>query len=467
MIRRVADFISRYNMFVPGQSLGVAVSGGADSVCLLHVLAELAPRWALRLTVLHLNHQLRGEASDADERFVRELARSLGLRAEVAPVNVAAQCAATGDNLEQAARRARREFYLGAIRSGVVARVATGHTRTDQAETVLLRLFRGAGLEGLAAMRPVTPEGLVRPLLAVSRPEAEGYLRQRGIAWREDESNRDRRFARNRLRHYVMPVLAREFNPQLEEALARTAALAGEAEDSWRAEIERVTPALLVARPPGVLIRAGGLAGLARPVARRLVRRAIEAVRGDLRRIEFAHVESVLRLAGQSEGRGGVRLPGVQVTRSFDWLRLAPAAEEPAPEYAAPLTVPGEVELPGGVRVAARLHAGEGRAGGLDWEAVPKPLEVRSWRPGDRYQPEGQAGAVKLKDLFQKHRIPAWDRAGWPVVVAGGAIVWSRRFGPAAAFAARPGAAVVLEFESAEQLAGCLDHGAQIWRLNE
>ncbi len=251
VIRRVADFISRYNMFVPGQALGVAVSGGADSVCLLHVLAELAPRWALRLTVLHMNHQLRGEASASDEEFVRQLARSLGLAAHVASIDVAARRAATGDNLEQAARRARREFFLAAIRSGRVDRVATGHTRTDQAETVLLRLFRGAGVEGLAAMRPVTPDGMVRPLLAVSRADAEQFLRERGIAWREDATNRDLRYARNRVRHQSMPVLAREFNPRLEEALARTAELAGEEEDYWCAEIDRVITGRLIVRPRG------------------------------------------------------------------------------------------------------------------------------------------------------------------------------------------------------------------------
>jgi tRNA(Ile)-lysidine synthase len=216
-----------------------------------------------------------------------------------------------------------------------------------------------------------------------------------------------------------------------------------------------------------VLIRTGTLAGLARPLARRLVRRAIGAGRGDLRRIEFEHIESVLRLAEEKEGRGGIRLPGVMVSRSFDWLRLARPAEGPPAEYAMPLPVPGEVQLPGGLRVAARLHAGAVPAGGLDWEAVPKPLGVRSWRPGDRYQPAGRPGPVKLKDLFQMHRIPAWDRPGWPVAVAGGAILWARRFGPAAAFAARAGTEAVLEFEVNEQLADCADHGAQIWRLNK
>ena len=203
-LSRVAATIERYRMFENAKSAGVAVSGGADSVCLLHVLRELAPRWNLRLVVLHVNHGLRGEESRADEQFVRELAESLGLESRVRAVNLAD----AADNLEQAARRARLEFFRDQLSAGGLDRVATGHTGDDQAETVLFRFLRGSGGAGLAAIRPVTAAGIVRPLLAVSRQEIEQYLRERGIAWREDSSNASLRFARNRIRHELLPQLA-------------------------------------------------------------------------------------------------------------------------------------------------------------------------------------------------------------------------------------------------------------------
>ncbi len=452
MLRRVAEFITRYSMFAPGQTAGVAVSGGADSVCLLNILKELAPRWGLKLVVLHLDHQLRGEESRRDAEFVEQLARGFGLEYRLKRVNVGALRAATGDNLEQAARRARREFYAESIQSGLVSRIATGHTRSDQAETVLLRLLRGAGAAGLAGILPVTPDGLVRPLLGVGRAEVEAFLGERGIRWREDASNQDFRFARNRVRRQVLPTLARDFNPALEEALARTAALAGEDEAYWEREAARHAAEALVSRPPAVLIQAGSLAAMARPVARRVVRRAIEEVRGDLRRVEFEHVERIAALAEEKRGHGRVQLPGVEATRSFDWLRLAPPekADGHARQYQIPLEVPSTMTLPGGGRLRAVVSDDGAVARGLDWESLPRPLEVRSWRPGDRYTPAGRSRPVSLRELFQTCRVPLWERAGWPVVAGGGVILWVRRFGPEARYLAAGGGRKTLKFEEIE-----------------
>ena len=199
-------------MLRPGDRVAAAVSGGADSVFLLHVLAHIAPRLNVTLAgVAHLNHKLRGEASDADERFVAGLAGGLGVpffRAE-------ARVMEAGGNLEQAARRARIKFFETLIREGKADRIATGHTRDDQAETVLFRMLRGSGLAGLAGILPVTGEHLIRPLLETTRAEIEEFLTARGIPWREDASNADHRFARNRIRHGLLPQLEREWNPEL------------------------------------------------------------------------------------------------------------------------------------------------------------------------------------------------------------------------------------------------------------
>src|SRR5579872_924262 len=263
-------------MFQADQRVGVAVSGGADSVCLLHVLFELAPRWNLHLHILHLDHQLRGDESREDARFVEQLAARLCLPCSLAQVDVATLARDRGENLEQAARNERRRFFLEFLQSGAVDRIALGHTRSDQAETVLFRFLRGSGTAGLAGIRPVTAEGFVRPLLGIERSAVEQFLRERSIVWREDSSNASPDFARNRIRHHLLPMLQREWNPGITEMLAHTADWALEEESYWETEIDCLAARHLIVKPPAVLLRADRLADLPGAAARRLVRRAIE-----------------------------------------------------------------------------------------------------------------------------------------------------------------------------------------------
>ncbi len=458
MLERVANTITRHAMFQPGQRVGVAVSGGADSVCLLEILRELAPRWNLRLTVLHLDHQLRGEESRRDAAFVRELAAARGLPFELRETGVAAVCRETGDNLEQAGRAARLEFFRDLLQAGAIDRAATGHTRSDQAETVLFRFLRGAGSAGLAGIRPVTTDGIVRPLLEVGRADVRRYLSERGQAWREDSSNAGAAFARNRIRHDLLPQLTREWNPALSETLAHTADWAREEEAYWDAELARLSPEYLRREPPAVLLRAGALAALPPAVARRLIRHAVEAAKGDLRGIGFEHLEGVRELVASTEGHGRMQIPGLDVFRSFEWLRIAPPAADNLENrnYRLPLPVPGAVRLPGLPSIVhtelfdntdvTKSSGGvyNGCVGYLDWDRISGSLEIRNWRPGDQYQPAGRIGPEKIKTLFQEARIPLWDRRHWPVVTAGEEILWARRFGPAAAFAAGREAGTVL-----------------------
>lgn len=445
MIERVAEIISRHNMFHPGQRVGAAVSGGADSVCLLHVLRELAPRWDLRLTVLHLDHQLRGEESRADATFVRELAAALHLPFELRETDVATRCRETSENLEQAARAARLDFFRDFITAGTLDRIATGHTRSDQAETVLFRFLRGAGTAGLAGIRPVTADGIVRPLLAIERAEIEQYLRERGIGWRVDATNASAAFARNRIRHELLPQLTHDWNPAMTATLAHTADWAQAEEAYWDSELARLVPVHLVVESPAVLLRVESLAARPLAAARRLVRRAVEIAKGDLRGISFEHLADILDLAGSAEGHGRLQIPGLDIFRSFEWLRLAPPVTNNLEQrnYRFPLPVPGCVKLPGQNAIHAELSGASGSEG-LDWDGVSGPLEVRNWRPGDQYQPAGRASADKIKALFHQARIPLWERAHWPVVTAGESILWVRRFGPAAKHAAGPTTRMVL-----------------------
>jgi tRNA(Ile)-lysidine synthase len=430
--------------------VGVAVSGGADSVGLAAVLRELAPRFGLRLRVLHLDHGLRGEESRGDAEFVRELASSWGL-----PVVLQTARMPEGGNLEEAARKARQGFFRQQMASGVVDRVALGHTRSDQAETVLFRFLRGSGSAGLAAIRPVTASGLVRPLIEVERNEVRTWLRDRGIGWREDSSNRDPAFARNRIRHELLPKLSADWNPALEATLARTADWALAEESYWQEEIGRLAEALFTRRGGAIVVGADRLAGFPLAVARRVVRRAVEEVKGNLRGIGFDHVQAMVDLAGAPQGRGRVEARGVEAMRSLDWLRFAPSRLA-RPAYRLAVSGPPCVVRPGtDFAICLELAENRGTFGKddcvynervdcLDWRSVSGPLELRSWLPGDRYHPAGRFGEEKLKALFERDRVPVWERWEWPVLTRGSTILWTRRFGSSSAAAASATSQIVL-----------------------
>lgn len=440
MLERVRKTITRYNMLPRGARVAVAVSGGPDSVCLLHVLQELAPAFDVSLSIAHLNHQLRGAESDEDERFVARLADSLGLPFHRARIDVAA----TKGNLEQAGRRARGAFFAGLKAD----RIALGHTRDDQAETVLFRLLRGSGLRGLAGIYPVTDgaggrPSYVRPLIDVTRAEVVEFLRARGIEWREDSSNLDPRFARNRIRCALLPQLAREWNPRIGESLAQLASLAHDEERWWRSYIDDLSTGILVERAGWIELSASALAALPPAVGRRLIRHAIIQVKGDLRRLEFAHVERVLELAAQTEGDGRLRLPGLDVRRSFDWIRVAAAA--PRVGFSATrLAVPGTytVSADSCLHLEIAPHSLSSKKGAtlkaaeLSLRRLPRDLELRGWKPGDHYRPQGQHRDLKIKEMFHLGRVPSWLRSSWPIVSSGDTILWARIFGAAAEFAA-------------------------------
>ena len=457
LLDRIAQTIARHRMFEPAQRVGVAVSGGADSVCLLHALLELALQWDLRLSVLHLDHGLRGEESRQDAEFVRGLAARLDLPLTLRETAVAQ----SPDNLEQAARQARLAFFRETIASGTVQRVATGHTRSDQAETVLFRFLRGSGTAGLAGIRPITSEGIVRPLIEIERSEVRQFLLQRGLAWREDSTNSSLQFARNRIRHELLPQIAREWNPAIGETLANTADWALAEEAWWDAEIERLASQHFTAVDDAgaILVRAPLLAALPLAVARRLVRRAMELAKGDLRAIDFGHIASVMDLARSTEGHGRLQAPGLDIFRSFEWLRFGQprAGGLDTRNYRLTLAVPGTVRVPGtNLTISLELidksepsvssdWVYNSWMGGLDWQRLSGSLELRNWRPGDQYQPVGYSGREKIKTLFQQARIPLWERRHWPVLTDGVSIVWARRFGPAAGLVAEQDAQVILK----------------------
>jgi len=401
----IAAAIAREAMAGAGARIGVAVSGGADSVCLLASLVQLAAEHRWDLVVLHLNHGLRGAEADADALFAASLASKFGLPcvAELQPVE-------PGPNWEGRARRARLDFFARQAKALALDCVATGHTQDDQAETVLMRLLRGASPESLAGIQPVTSSGLIRPMLDVTHQAACDWLRTKGIGWREDATNANTEYTRNWLRHDVLPLLETRY-AAARATLARHAGAARWDATYWAAAAE--SAAAVFEERGGALIAAlEPLAASPPALRRRVLRWALS--RYSARMTDYAHVEAVDVLIGGARRSGRVRTGDVDAWRSMGFLRIGPPVMTPAVEPEQ-VTAPGDYAMPWrGSRL--RITRFEIR------QAV-----LRAWRPGD--QAAWTGAPERMKRIFQRARVPAWDRAGWPVLESGGLIVWAGGLG--------------------------------------
>ena len=438
---RVAASVQAQALIPRGGRVVAAVSGGGDSVALLHLLAELAERSLLTLAgVAHVNHRLRRPASDEDERFCRDLARRFGVPCLVESVAVADVARSRRVSVERAGHHVRHAFFARAAAELEAGRVALGHTIDDQAETVLLRLIRGAGAAGLSGMRPRAGV-LVRPLLGVGRAELRRYLADGGVPFREDASNADLRVPRNRVRHELLPYL-RTYSPRIVEALARQADIA-RADEAWLSHRANQAAADLVSQESGLVeLDAAGLAALHPALARRVARDALARVEPGRREVGFDAIERVRRTAEGGPARTDV--PGCRVERAAGRVRLVPrrgrTGPGPRPGFAYRLAIPGEIAVPeAGVRVRAEVveaaagARGDGGGGRTALVALPAaaPLVVRSWRFGDRYRPLGLGGrSRKLQDLFVDRKVPRDERTRIPLVLdADGRVIWVVGFG--------------------------------------
>ncbi len=476
--QRVRETIQRHRMLRAGDTVGVGVSGGADSVALLLLLDELKSELGIRLLALHFNHQLRGPDADDDERFVAELAAGRGLDFLSAREDVAARAREHGWNLEDAARRLRYQFFSATVDSGRVTRIAVAHTADDQAETLLGHLLRGTGLTGLAAVYPVAGH-VVRPLLEVRGRELRDYLAGFGQSWREDHTNLDTSRLRARIRHIFLPQLEREFQPAVVAHLSRLAALAREDEAFWAALVADRYEALVERTPDGDSIRipdllaplplerAGAAAtdppGIYAALTKRLIRRMVEELKGDRRQLTARHVEQVVHLATACPSGRRVHLPAeLVVERSFDRLifsRSGWASAQPGAggTQLAGLSYEYVVDLPrADAAIVSVPEIGRRfRLKVIDWPPTPSdttiqaealdaarlrsPLILRSWRPGDSYRPRGRRRVRKLKRLLLESRVAARERRGWPVLTSAGALVWARGLPVAEEFAPQSG----------------------------
>lgn len=464
LLGRVRQAVERHHLWSSGERVVVGVSGGPDSLCLLHLLCQLQPEYHLLLHVAHLHHGLRGAAADADAAFVAEIASAWGLECTVERADVLALAAQPGVALEEAARQARYGF-LARVARGVGARtIAVAHNADDQSETVLMHWLRGAGLAGLRGMLPVTPLDtlrlvllppeerpdtcglrLVRPLLDIPRAEIEAYCQEHGLQPRFDRSNLDTTFYRNRLRHELLPLLE-TYNPQVRDILRRSAAVIADDYALLRRQLKRAWAHTVIAEgEKAVTFDLAAWRALPRSLQRATLREAVHRLRRSLRNINWVHIENALWLAREKSTGAQATLPqGLLLTLGYDRLLVAEEGYEPPPPdlpllHAARLAlpVPGAVTLPQtswqvetALLSPAELPAGwEENADRwqvfLDAGAVGGEPILRLRQPGDRFQPLGMGGrSVALAAFMINVKLPQAWRDRWPLLIGHTGIAW-------------------------------------------
>ncbi|NPU84573.1 MAG: tRNA lysidine(34) synthetase TilS [Syntrophaceae bacterium] len=429
-LRRISRTIDRHAMIGDGERVLVAVSGGADSVALLEALCRLAGRRKWTLSAAHLNHGLRGMEADRDESFVRTLAHRTGVPLACRRLEPGSLRERQGRSLEEAARDARYGFLRDAAESSGAGRIALGHHRGDQAETVLMNLIGGAGIDGLKGMLPVRDGLYVRPLLFTPRREIDEFLEREGLPFREDATNRDQRFLRNRIRRDLLPHLAARYNRRTEEGLARLADIARRENDFLERAVREALERLGLERTGSpVEMVLDDLAGLHPALRYRIVKTLLDGLAAG-RRVGHGHAEAVLALAEGLRPQGVLHLPGgVTAVREYGRLLLWTRVPENA-GYEYPVAVPGRIAIP---EAGCRLHVsladppwetGTGRVALFDAEKVALPLAVRAARPGDRIRPLGLGGTKKLQDVFTDRKVPRSRRSVAPVLEDRGGILW-------------------------------------------
>jgi tRNA(Ile)-lysidine synthase len=423
LIEKVRKTILRYAMIGTGDKVIAAVSGGADSVCLVHVLYRLSNEFGLQLVVAHFDHGWRPGEDECETELVRSLALSLGLPFELEKASPPMKKGTL--SLEESARDGRYEFLERVREKHLAASVAVGHHLHDQAETFLMRLLRGSGVSGLAAIPPKR-DNIIRPLIEVTRHEIESYLKEKELSFAEDSSNRNAEFFRNRIRLELVPLLL-QYQPRLIEHL-------GETTSSLREESEFLDSlsAEWIGKEAG-LVSDGKISIPLRPflalpavLRKRIIRKILVTVRGSVRRIGRKHIHAIDELAGSAHPQGRLNLPdSLIVRRTYDFLHFIDQDEGRAGGFCYSLEGPGTIfihEIGKSLSLAVRAK-GEWNppvspwTADLDAEKTRFPLVLRNFRPGDRFIPLGMKGHKKIKDFFVDLKVPFEVRRTTPILV--------------------------------------------------
>ena len=439
-LQRVQQIIQDYRMLEPGHTVLVAVSGGADSMALLHTLWRLREPLALQLCVAHLNHQMRPNAAD-DATFVETVSRHLGIRYICDTRDVPTYRRQHKVSPEDAARRLRYAFLRATAAQLGANRIAIGHTADDQAETVLLHLLRGSGLRGLCGIPPVRGV-IVRPLIHVSRTDILDYLHTHRLLFRDDPSNAQRQYSRNRLRLDILPALRQHFNPRLSHTISRTTQLLAEDEAALQGMAhQHFLAACLAATSGAISLQITVLTSLPLALQRRVLRQSLTEVMGDLHGITATHIASIVALMRSGAGHQRLTLPrGVVVERRYDVVLIHRQTSTALVHVDVLMPIPGvcRVEALGvtitSEHVPRHAVAGAFPSGDVTWldaDSVGQDVRVRTRRSGDRLHPLGSVYAKKLKAFLIDAKVPQVVRDRLPLVVTNRGIAWVAGIRPA------------------------------------
>lgn len=436
LVQKVKANIYRYKMVKRGCKVLAAVSGGPDSVALLHILCLLKDELGISLHVAHLNHMFRGAESEEDALFVAGMAERYGLPATVEARDVPAYRDQHRLSGQVAAREVRYRFLRETAGKVGASRIALAHQADDQAETVLINFLRGTGLTGLKGILPVREGLYIRPLLNVRRFEIERYCSKMKLSFRQDYSNLRTCYFRNKVRLKLIPLLEKEYNPALILSLLRLSEICREEDSYLEEQAAKAFQGCLLEKDRGrVVLSLDGLREMPLAVRRRVLRWAWQALNGIPKNLAFKHVEAVLDLiqAGQTGSRAV--LPGnVTATRSYNTVEFTVEPEKPeVPDYIYPVNVPGSTYIPEiGCTIYAKLlhrtcHNPKSLPSTealLDFDKLPPQIFVRRRKEGDVFKPLGQASELKLKDFFIKQKIPRKKRDRVPLVCTPDKIIW-------------------------------------------
>ena len=431
LLAKLKKTVQKYKLLGPGDTVLVAVSGGPDSVCLLATLHALSDELELSLHIAHLDHMFRGKESADEALFVANLAKRLDLPSTIESVDGPALCRERGLSIQAGAREARYAFLSQVADKIGAQRIATGHTATDQAETVLLRLLRGAGSTGLSGIPPLRGR-FIRPLIEATREQVLEHLAQSGLAFVTDPSNTKPLYTRNRIRLELMPVL-RQFNPRIVEALVSEAALLKDESEALELSVESAAQAVTKKQGDRFVVQREAFLALHQAIRRRLLRRLAEDIAGGPSGLSSIQVDEALQFMSAAPTGRTMRLPGgLSIERTYEQFLVGPSTA-PA-SFTCQLKIPGRTAVPEcGIEVEAILcNSREAPADPnyywqalFDYDKIGLPLLVRNRRPGDRFHPVGLGGnSKKLQDLFVDAKVPRRKRDTIPLLCSGNDILW-------------------------------------------
>ena len=439
--QQVLQFIQKHRLISAEEKLVVAVSGGADSVCMLNIMVQKQAELGVELHIAHLNHQLRGTESDSDARYVSDLALNLSIPSTIARRDVTAHQAQKGCSLEEAAREVRYSFLSDVARRTGASKVVVGHTRDDHIETILMHLLRGTGVAGLRGLQPEsllqcgedkTTIQVIRPLLEISRQETLDYCERHHLKPQTDSSNESLSFLRNRVRLELLPVL-KNYNPNIGNALVRLAAIADNDISFIEAQAMQIWNDVATEEAGTICLDKKKLANMHPSMQRHILRLAVTQLSGNLRDIEASHIEAMVDFLSKSAGKRLCLPHGLTLNTEYGRLILSSSKELFCPlpplENEFNLNIPGETILPGW-KIKADILQETGNCcdnsfvAEFDFDKAGKDIIVRQRRPGDRFQPLGMSHIKKLQDFMVDSRIPQAWRDRIPLVCSPEQILW-------------------------------------------